>query len=582
MAKTTTRVKSIGASSLWLASGTMVSRILGFVRVIVLAQTIGVVGSASADAYANAMALPSAIYAVVAGGMLNAVLVPQVVRAAKDEDGGQKYINRLVTLGLIILAVLATLATLAAPILARIYGASLDLESLGLVIGFAYWCLPQIFFYGLYALLGEVLNARGSFGPFTWAQVFNNALSIAMLFVFAAIYGADPSGSRPISAWTPDMIAFLGCTTTIAVAFQAIILMFFWRRIGLTYKPDFHFKGVGLGRAGAMASWTFGMLLIVQLTGVVEAVVANLAFGASASLSALQNAFLMFVLPHSIVAVSIATAYFTRMSEAAADNDHARLVKDFSESSRLIGLLLVFSAGGLMVISPSFSRIFESDFGGAMLLAAMLCMNLLGLPAFSMLFLMQRMFYALEDGKRLFFAFLATAPIHIFALAISATLPVELIAVGICVAQTLIYYVRVSVLTLMLRKRLGPIDLKRQITAHLQQIVAVIIAMVPTLAVMWMLGVDRPEGFAMSSISGAIISCAIGGIVVAICYFVCLRLLKSRELDTLIRPVLSRLGGIGERLRPWVLAYPHATAESVAADDVDAALIAPASAGGER
>lgn len=573
MAKTTSRVKSIGASSLWLASGTMVSRVLGFVRVIVLAQTIGVVGSASADAYANAMALPSAIYAVVAGGMLNAVLVPQVVRAAKDEDGGQKYINRLVTLGLIILAVLATIATLAAPILARIYGASLDMKSLGLVIGFAYWCLPQIFFYGLYALLGEVLNARGSFGPFTWAQVFNNLLSIAMLFLFSAVYGADPSGSRPIEAWTPDMIAFLGCTTTIAVAFQAIILMFFWRRIGLTYTPDFRFKGVGLGRAGAMASWTFGMLIIVQLTGVVEAVVANLAFGASASLSALQNAFLMFVLPHSIVAVSIATAYFTRMSEAAADHDYERLIRDFSESSRLIGLLLVFSAGGLMVVSPSFARIFEGDFSGAMLLAAMLCMNLLGLPAFSMLFLMQRMFYALEDGKGLFFAFLATAPIHIFALAVSAMLPVELIAVGICVAQTLIYYVRVTVLVLMLRKRLGPIDLTRQIRAHLAQIAAVLVAMLPAAVVMWALGADRPEGFAMSSITGAFISCALGGLVAAIAYFVSLRLMKSRELDVLLRPVVARLGSRGAAIQRVLLSSPDEAQESTPADQLERAGI---------
>ena len=254
----------IGRASVFLASGTVVSRVLGFVKAIVLAAAIGVIGSSSADAFAVANGLPNTVYVIVAGGVLSAVLVPQIVRASTHTDGGSAYINKLLTLALVVIGAATVIATLLAPALAWIYAGS-NSEILPLAIAFAWWCLPQIFFYGLYTLLGEVLNARRSFGPFTWVPVLNNLVALAGLVAFGLIFGFDPTGSRTVGEWTPGMVALLAGSATLGIAVQAIALFWFWRRIGLRYRPDFAWRGVGLGVAGRMAGWTFGMLLLTTV-----------------------------------------------------------------------------------------------------------------------------------------------------------------------------------------------------------------------------------------------------------------------------------------------------------------------------
>lgn len=534
----------IGRASVLLASGTMVSRILGFVKAIVLAQTIGVVGSVSADAFTNATMLPSNIYSLIAGGVLSAVLVPQVVRAARHEDGGQRYVNRLVTLSIAVLGGVTLLATVAVPLIAALYGASLSGEQLALVIAFAYWCMPQVFFYGLYAVLGEVLNARGLFGPFAWAPVLNNIVGVLGLWLFSAVFGADPSGGRVIGDWTPSMIALLGGTTTAGVALQALVLLLFWRRVGLRFRLDFRWRGTGLGKAGKLAGWTFGMLLVMQFSGLVETIVLNLAFG-HAGVAASQNAYLIFVLPHSIVTVSIATAYFTRMSAAASESRFGDLVRDFSGGARLIGLFIVFAAFALAVISPAFARIFESSPQGVTDLAIILCCYLVGLVSFCGLFLVQRAFYALEDTRTQFWLFLATMPLHVFGMAIASTLPVTIIAAALALAQSVMSLLRLGILTWLLRRRIGRLDLRRILGSYLRFAAAAIAAAAVGALLMQALGAYQPGGFARQGIGPAFLSCLLGGVVMVLVYLPLLLLTRSPELREALAPVLRRLRGGG-------------------------------------
>ena len=207
----------MGRASAILAAGTIVSRVLGFVRTIVLAAAIGTF--AAGDTFAIGNQLPNNIYALVAGGVLSAVLVPQIVRAAAHHDGGQQFINRVVTLGIMVFAVVTLAATLAAPALVALYaqssssGRGFTPEALALATAFAYWCLPQIFFYALYSLLSEVLNARRVFGPFTWAPVLNNVVSIAGLVLFMALFGTAAANSA-VADWDAGKVAVLGAITT--------------------------------------------------------------------------------------------------------------------------------------------------------------------------------------------------------------------------------------------------------------------------------------------------------------------------------------------------------------------------------
>ena len=109
------------------------------------------------------------LYILLAGGIFNAVLVPQLVRATETQpDGGKAFINRVVTLAALYLGGVTVLLVVAAP---WVMGVFLDptfndpqlSAQRASVIDFARYCLPQVFFYGMFVLVGQILNARGRF-----------------------------------------------------------------------------------------------------------------------------------------------------------------------------------------------------------------------------------------------------------------------------------------------------------------------------------------------------------------------------------------------------------------------------------
>ena len=533
----------IGRASAFLASGTIVSRALGFVKAIIVAATIGVVGSAGADAFAVANGLPNTVYVIVAGGVLSAVLVPQIVRAGSHADGGGAYINKLLTLALVILAGATIIATALAPLLALLYGATLPPATLDLAIAFAWWCLPQIFFYGLYTLLGEVLNARRSFGPFTWVPVLNNIVAIAGLLVFAALFGDDPDGTRSADAWTPGMVAVLAGSATAGIAAQALILFWFWRRIGLRYRPDFAWRGVGLGTAGRMAGWTFGMLLLTTLAGIVQTLVLGTASGSgNASVAAVDYAWLIFMLPHSVITVSIATAYFTRMSEHAARDDHDKVRDDVSSAIRGITLIINLAAAVLLVIAYPFAAVFETgSFADTAALGNVVIAFTLGLVPFSMLFVVQRTFYALGD-TRTPFRFTLFQVIVFTAGAFSCLLlPKDLLAAGIALVTTIACIAQLAVAAWLLRRRLRTLDGTRIAGGFARSFAALVLPLLAGVGLLILLGGTVEGGFAVSGIFGAVISMAVIGIVMALLYFGGLWLLRSPELRGFATPLVARL-----------------------------------------
>ncbi|MEO8529463.1 MAG: lipid II flippase MurJ, partial [Pseudolysinimonas sp.] len=299
--------RTVGRASAWLASGTIISRVLGFASAALLASVVGQKG-AGPNAFALANQLPSYIYAIVAGGLLSAVLVPHIVRAAKDADGGQAFVNRLVTLGIVAFFGVTVVATLGAPWVVGLYsiGSSsggLSGGGLQLAVTMAYWCLPQVFFYAVYSLVGEVLNARGVFGPFAWASVLNNVVMIATLVVFAMIYGVAPDHFSA-NSWDLPQIALLSGGATLGVVLQAILLILFWPRTGLRFRPDFRWRGAGLGAPARASGWIFGLVLVVQATNIVQFNVALQANESDVSAAVLRTTWLIFMLSHSIVAIS--------------------------------------------------------------------------------------------------------------------------------------------------------------------------------------------------------------------------------------------------------------------------------------
>ncbi|TFC74072.1 murein biosynthesis integral membrane protein MurJ [Cryobacterium sp. TMS1-20-1] len=531
---------SIGRASAFLASGTIVSRLLGFVKLIVLAGMIGQLGD-SADAFALANQLPNTVYVIVAGGILTAVLVPQIVRASQHRDGGTAYINKLLTLALSILAVTTILGTLFAPAITGFIGINLPADQKNLAIAFAYWCLPQMFFYGLYTLLGEVLNARRMFGPFTWVPVLNNVVAIAGLLVFGAMYGADAAGNRAAGEFTPAMIAVLAGSATLGVIAQAVVLFYFWKRIGLRYRPDFHFRGVGLGAAGKMATWTFGMLLLTTIAGIVETQVVSLATG-EASIAVLATAWLIFMLPHSVITVSVATAYFTRMSEHAALEKFDLVRTDASSAIRGTTLIIVLATAVIAVCAYPFAAVFVAPFEQVQGIGNVIIAFILGLIAFCILFVLQRTFYALGDTRTPFFFTLFQVVLIVLGVAGCAGLPVEWIAVGIALVITVSGVLQCLLAAVLLRRRLGGIDGRRIVRSLVKYLAAAIIPVGLGFTLLFILGGNVEDGFAVASRLTAILSMLLIGLVMAAAYFGLLLVMRSAELTAFLAPLQRRLG----------------------------------------
>lgn len=538
---------SLGRASLFLASGTVVSRILGFISAIILARTIGIVG-AGADSFALANQLPNNIYAIIAGGVLSAVLVPHIVKAGLGVDGGQSFINKIVTLGFVIFLAVAILATLLAPALVALYaqegnaqGPGFSSQEIALATAFAYWCLPQILFYALYSLFSEVLNARKVFGPFTWAPALNNIVAMTGLIAFQLLFPAAET-SRATN-WSAGMIAMLAGSATAGVIAQALILLVFWKKAGLTLRPDFRWRGVGLGQTGKAVSWMFGMIIVAQIAGVVQSNVASLAAGADApSLAILRFSWLIFMLPHSVVAVSLATAYFTKMATHFRDGAIPQLRDDVLASISRISLFMVLASVGLMVVALPFARQFTTSPSEASAMAVVIGAYAIGLVPFSALFLIQRAFYAMEDTRTPFFLQVFHAVLFISFALVSSTLPLSLIAVGLALSASAATTLQTVAAYVLLRRRLGNQPATGLTASVMRFVFASGLASGVGVTLLIALGGSRPDGFILSSAVLAGLSMVMITLGMSLAYILTLSAFRDSDMKAVMNPVLRRLG----------------------------------------
>jgi putative peptidoglycan lipid II flippase len=546
MAKQNNEPRGLGRASMVLASGTVVSRILGFISAIILARTLGTVG-AGADTFALANQLPNNIYAIIAGGVLSAVLVPHIVKAGLDDDGGQSFVNKIVTLGFLVFLAVAVIVTLLAPVFIAIYsqsgadgGRGFSTEEISLAIAFAYWCLPQVLFYALYSLFSEVLNARKVFGPFTWAPALNNIVAMTGLVAFSQLFPSADTGKAV--EWTSTMVVVLAGSATAGVASQAVILLVFWKKAGLRYRADFRWKGVGLGNAGKSATWVFGMVIVTQIAGVVQANVASLSSGGdSPSLAILRLSWGVFMLPHSIVAVSIATTYFTRMSHNARDQQKALVRKDVHEALSKVTLFMVLATSGLIVVSVPFATQFGGSEGAILAMAAVICCYAVGLVPFSALFVTQRVFYALDDTRVPFFLQILHASVFIVLALISSTLPTEQIAYGVALSASIAGCIQAFVAILVLKRKLGGLNLRGLSKKALQYFVSSGFSSAVGVGVLRAFGGPGGDLYIENgALWSGLVIVLITTVMVAV-YMTSLVILRSQDALDLIAPVLRHL-----------------------------------------
>lgn len=419
------------ASSAIMAAGTIVSRLSGFVRNTLLAAALGT--QLHADVFTIANTVPNMLYILLAGGVFNAVLVPQLVRAMKnDPDGGAAFTDRIVTVAALFLAGVTAVLVILAPWLMRLFlDATWDDPSLAAqqqsVIDFARYCLPQVFFYGMFVLVGQVLNARGVFGPMMWAPIANNLISIATLVLYLLVFGrardvcvdpgldVDPVNSV-LGPFSPGQEALLGIGSTLGIAAQLLILIPFLRRAGFSFRPRLDLRGSGLGHTLRLGIWTVAFVIVNQIaytvvvriasSGTAQAVGAcSSGSGAGTGYTVYSNAFLLIMVPHAVATVSLATAMLPRLSAYAAEHDLRSLGAGVASTLRSTYALIVPFALLVPVVALDVANVVWG-YGAAsqsyVLFAPTLSLFAAGLVFFTGHYLMLRGFYALERTQLVF------------------------------------------------------------------------------------------------------------------------------------------------------------------------------------
>lgn len=401
----------MGATAL-MASGTMVSRILGLVRAIMIAFILGN-GTMRAGVLSLALTVPSSLYMLLAGGTLNNVLVPQVVRAVThDSDGGKAFVDRIMTGFLIALGGLTIIFTVAAPLVMSVYTKPLwrtpeMADQWRSLILMSYLVMPQIFFYGIFFLIGQVLNAREKFGPMMWAPIANNVVSIASLSLYLSIWGAQATSG---AAFTDQQAWLLAIGSTVGIITQTVILIPYLKRAGFSYRPRFDLKGTGLGRTFHVARWMIGF---VALTSLAQVVITNLASGGAVASgdvggawNAYQNAYLIWILPHSLLTISLATAMLPAASTQAQAGNLAGVAAETNRALRLALTFLVPASVAFVVLAGPITRVPFGNGVGATdyhFVSWALAAFGIGLVPFTIQYLYLRAFYALDNTKTPFF-----------------------------------------------------------------------------------------------------------------------------------------------------------------------------------
>ena len=468
-----------------MALGTIISRITGFIRGILIVAVLGT--TLLADTYNVANTMPNILYNLLVGGALTAIFIPQLVRSFESEDGGDDFASRLVTTISLILLILVLLGMFFAPALVRLYAPEFFTEGFAqeqeIAIAFTRYCLPQIFFLGLFTMLGQVANARGSFGPLMWAPIANNLVGIALFGGFLLF-----STGIDIDSITQPQIALLGWGTTFSVVVQALVLVPVIKKLGITIKPKL---GVaGLGKSFKLAGWTLVYVLISQLGYLVTVNVATAA-AVRSDIEGIETgvgytpytfAYFVMLLPYSIVTISIITAILPHISKLALDGKREEVKAQLVRAIRLVGVITVPSAVAFLLFGP---LITESIFIGistedSRYIGYVLSALSFGLVAFSINLILIRGFNAFEDTRTQVVSILV---INIFSVGLSYFFLFfsknQWVTVGLGVAFSASYLVGLFVTLALLKRHVGKLAISEFFGQHVRLFIASLIAMVP-------------------------------------------------------------------------------------------------------
>jgi putative peptidoglycan lipid II flippase len=526
-----------------MAVASLVSRITGFLRQLALVAVLGL--GVVNDSYTVANTLPNIVYELLLGGVLTSVMVPLLIRAqTEDADGGEAYTRRLLTMAGAALAVATLVAMATAALLTRLYLGGSGSAHGQLATAFAWLLLPQIFFYGVGAMLGALLNTRGVFGPFAWAPVLNNVVVLGVLAAFVAVPGEI--SLDPVRLGDPKLLV-LGIGTTLGIVAQALILIPSVRRTGFRYRPLWGWDR-RLSETGGLAVWVVAYVLIGQAGYIVTTRVA--ADAAPGSVAIYANAWLLLQVPYGVLGVSLLTALMPRMSRAAAEGRITDVVADLALGTRLSAVVLL-PVSALLTLFGTQLGVALFSFGagsageGSTRLGATLAASAFGLLPFAVMMLQARVFYALKDSRTPTLLQLVIVVVKIpLLLAAPFVLPPQWVVLGLAAANGMSFVVGWILGQVLLRWRLGPLGTGRVLGALLRMAVASVVGAGLAFGVVLLVGPALP---AVGPVAGSWIELGIAAVIGGPVVVAVMLALRIPEVAALRRRVTGKVAHPTER-----------------------------------
>jgi putative peptidoglycan lipid II flippase len=534
--------RSLISSSAGMAVGTLASRVTGFLRTVVFAYALGL--GDLGNVYNNANTLPNTIYYLMLGGIFTSVVVPLLVKAARhDPDGGEAYAQRIFTLGVLALLAVTVVGTALSDPLVSLYAPTAAGSARNLMVVWAYFFIPQIFFYGMSSLIGAVLNTRGSFAAPMWTPVINNLVVI----VVGGMYVATSGLHRDSGTISTGAVQLLGFGTTLGVVLQTIALLPALRQVGFRWRPDFAFRRVEVREIRRMTGWMAGYVVTQWASNLVAQRVANTAASRGDQFhgySAYSYAWMLFQLPYAIIGISVITALLPRMSEHADVRRYSLVRNDFSTGVRLSSVIVVPAAIFLGVLGEPIAQVIfsygSSHASDAAYTGLVFSLFSLGLVPYMLTQLQLRVFYSFHDSRTAAMVGLLTMAVGIAGDVVALeSLPARDVVAGLAVAFGVANLVGAMAGWILLLRRVGSLDgwavSRSLLRMHLATVPGVIFA----LLVMYGTGrvVHHP-----SAAYGLLVTILGGGGAVLL-YAVCARKLRVAEFGFLLRTVAGRFGG---------------------------------------
>ena len=536
---------SLLRSSSVMAMGTLVSRGTGFLRTVMLVYALGETATVRGNPYNNANTLPNAVYDLMLGGILTSVVVPLLVSAAKrDADRGEAYDQRMFTLATVALFALTVVATLAASLLVDLYAHALTGPERHLTVIFAYFFIPQIFFYGVSSMAGGVLNARDRFAAPMWTPVINNLVVIVVLLAVHRHRRHRHPGGHHLPG--PGRTARLRHHARHHRADRRPVPGAAPGRVPLAADASTS-GGPRSTEIRRMAAPLFGYIVTTQVSFLVVQNVANAAStrpgGTFDSFSTYSYAWQLFQLPYAIVGISVITALLPRMSAHAAERRFPLVRDDFSTGVRLSSVIVVPAALLLVVLGAPLAELLfglahgSTSVAGARYIGEVFGVFSLGLVPYMMFQLLLRVFYALHDSRTPMFIGVAVMAANIgVSLLVLNLVPTGHIVEGLGVSFGVSNVVGAVLSWRILSRRLGGLA-GRQITDSLGRMhAAAIPALLFAWAVTFMVGVILPPGPAYG-----FVTVFLGGTGGILLYLLFSRALGISEVAGLMSTVKSRL-----------------------------------------